>query len=165
MISKMKAIVFLWLVVCLGSPLLAQQGVVSAGSDILSASGTVAFSIGQTAYLTIDGETGSIYQGLQQPYSFSIVGIEDLREDIIISLFPNPASGKVYVQLTPPDIQHVQDRFTALLYDFNGKLLLNQQLPNDVNAIPIDHLTSTNYFLQVWKGDIFIKSFSFIKTN
>lgn len=163
--TKMKVNFFLWLLVCLYAPLIAQQGVVSTGGDILSTSGSVAFSIGQTAYLTIDGETGSVHQGLQQPYTFTIVGVEDLREDIAISLFPNPASGTVYVQLTPPDKQYVQERFTALLYDFNGKLLLNQKLPNEINPIAIDQLTSANYLLQVWQGTTFIKSFTFSKTN
>ncbi len=165
MIIKMKTFVFLWSVVCLASPVLGQQGVVSTGGDIQSPSGSVAFSIGQTAYHIIDGETGSVHQGLQQPYSFTIVGIEDLREDIAIRLYPNPAVGFVNVQLTLPAVGLKQDQFTARLYDFNGKLILDQALTNDVNTIPIDQLSSALYLLQVWKGGTFIKSFSLTKTN
>lgn len=161
----MNAILLLWTVSWLGSPLLAQKGVVSAGIDIQSAGGSVASTIGQTAYQVIDGEIGIVHQGLQQPYSFNIVGIEDLQEDIVIRLFPNPAESAVFVQLTPPAPGSAQGPFTARMYSFEGKLVLEQTLPNEVNTIPIDQLNAAMYLLQVWQGNTFIKSYSLTKVN
>ncbi len=155
----------LWTVTWLGTPLLAQQGVVSTGGDIPSAAGSVAFSIGQTAYQVIDGETGSVHQGVQQPYNFTIVGIEDLREDIVIRLFPNPAQSSVYVQLTSPTPASNQEQMTARLFSFDGKLILEQTLKDDVNTIPIDQLNAALYLLQVWQGNKFIKSYSLTKVD
>ncbi len=161
----LKVIVFLGAVTSLVSPLSAQQGVVSTGGDIQAPAGSVAFSIGQTASQIIDGETGSVHQGLQQPYTYQVTSVEDLREDIAIRLYPNPAESFVYVHLTPPATGFAQDRFTARLYDLSGKLILEQVLDSDVNTISISRLREAIYLLQVWQGHHFIKSYSFTKVN
>lgn len=163
--TKMKAIGFLLANFCAMQTLLAQQGVISAGGDISSAQGTIAYTIGQVSYTYLWNETGSVNQGLQQPVVFNLVGMEDLHEDIFIRLFPNPSNAILHVALNISAKEEVHGGFSAQLYDLNGKLLLQQQLPDDINTIAIDRLTEAMYLLQVWKGDTFIKSFALTKSN
>jgi len=48
--------------------LIAQQGNVAAGGDGTGTGGSMSFSIGQTDYLHVNTETGSLHFGLQQPW-------------------------------------------------------------------------------------------------
>lgn len=64
-----------WLLVgfSLGNSLYAQESTHTAGGDIVSSGGSVAFSIGQSAYTTNAGSTGSESQGVQQKHEIAVV--------------------------------------------------------------------------------------------
>lgn len=56
-----------YLVTFLTVNLNAQQAVVSSGGDIISGSGTMSYTIGESVYTTVGGAPGSMKQGVQQP--------------------------------------------------------------------------------------------------
>ncbi|MDQ3016738.1 MAG: T9SS type A sorting domain-containing protein [Bacteroidota bacterium] len=162
---KMKVIHFLWLGICMTQSLIAQQGVVSSGGDILSTNGSVAYSVGQIAFTSISGEDGNVSTGIQQPFQFKLVGINDLDRAHFITLYPNPANQLIYLRLsTDIDIILSQD-FIAKVYDVKGNLLFIQKLSHDVNSITISSLPEALYFVQVWQSKTFIQSLSFTKSN
>ncbi|MEO6131344.1 MAG: T9SS type A sorting domain-containing protein [Saprospiraceae bacterium] len=161
----MKVTNFLWLAFCMSQSLIAQQGVVSSGGDILSTNGSVAYSIGQIAYASVSGETGIVNPGVQQPFQFDLVGINDFHRDYFINLYPNPANQFLFLQLsTDEGIIQAQD-FFARVYDVKGNLLITQMLRHDVTTILISELPEALYFVQVWQANTFIHSISFSKTN
>ena len=51
----------------------AQQAIVPIGGDAIGASGQISYSIGQIAYTTYEGSTGSVSQGVQQPFEISFI--------------------------------------------------------------------------------------------
>jgi hypothetical protein len=161
----LKAAGFLWLFVCTGIPLLAQQGLVTTGGDLGSSSGSVSYSVGQIVYTNIPGEDGSISQGIQQPITFQIVGLHDLHEALSISVFPNPASQFLQIQFTDPQGSFQSEPYTARLYDPKGNLLLTQALQHNINTISLESLTSSMYLLQVWQQHRFIQAYALIKSN
>lgn len=162
---KMKVTHFLWLSFYLTQSLIAQQGVVSSGGDILSPNGSVAFSIGQIAFVSISGESGSVNPGIQQPFQFDPVATNDFRRDYFLNLYPNPANQVLFLRVsTDEGISEAQNLF-ARVYDVKGNLLIIQRLRHDITTLLISELPEALYFVQVWQANTFIQSISFSKTN
>lgn len=162
---KLKAIGFLWLLFCSTETLLAQYAVLSTGGDITSASGTVSYSIGQVMYNHIDGEVGSLNQGVQQPHSFTIVGIEDPSEETSWQLFPNPANEFVNIQMsTAPHVGESQS-YTARLYDLKGNLVTEKLLNDQINRISLLQCIDVMYIVQISDQQHTIQSYALIKSN
>jgi len=162
---KLKAIGFLWLLACTTGTLHAQQAVLSSGGEISSAAGTISYSIGQVMYNHIEGEVGSLNQGVQQPQSFTIVGIEDPQEETSWRLFPNPADQFVNIQLSgrsPFDATHL---YVARLYDMKGNLVTEKTLYNEVNQISLQKCTDATYIVQISDQQHSIQSYALIKSN
>jgi hypothetical protein len=162
---KMKATSFLWLVFCLTQTLIAQQGVVSLGGDIVSSNGSVAFSIGQIAFESVTGEAGSVNQGIQQPFQFEVVLSDEIDRDYFLKLYPNPSDRFLCIHLSPDESIIRSKDFFAYIYDMKGNLLISQKLNDVVNTILINELPQAVYFVQVWQANSFIQSISFSKTN
>lgn len=162
---NMKVTHFLWLGLCLTQSLFAQQGVVSAGGDILSSNGSVAFSVGQIAFETVAGENGSVNPGVQQPFQFELVRTNDFRKDCFLTFYPNPANQFLFLRFST-DIDIIQaQNFFARVYDVKGNLLITKRLNHDVTTILISEWPDAMYFVQVWQANTFIQSVSFSKTN
>ena len=51
----------------------AQESVNATGGNAQGSGGSVSYSVGQLFYLIITGETGSVSEGVQQPYEISVV--------------------------------------------------------------------------------------------
>ncbi len=69
----------------------SQQSVVSSGADVVNDIGSISYSVGQVVYSTNSGISGSISQGVQQPYDVEIIsGIENLNVHLQLSVFSQP---------------------------------------------------------------------------
>ncbi len=53
----------------------------------------------QIAYTTISGSGGKVSQGVQQAYEIYSVGIEDWVAGIAFSVFPNPTTDQVTLEV------------------------------------------------------------------
>ncbi len=159
----MKAIGFLWPVLCATEMLSAQQALLPSGGDIYSSSGSISYSIGQVAFSHIEGEAGSLNQGVQQPHTFAIVGLEDLQKETSVRLYPNPADQFVNIQFSTP--METSNHFSARLYDMKGNLVKEQILDDNINTVPLTNLSDATYVLQIWNHHTHLKSFALIKSN
>ena len=74
--KKMKTVALLLLVFGITTAQ-AQQAITATGGNASGSGGTVAYSVGQIIYATNTGTTGSVAQGVHQPYEISIVEVED----------------------------------------------------------------------------------------
>ena len=147
------------------SVLNAQSEVSSAGGDGSGSGGTVAFTIGQVAYTNVEAEDGTISMGVQQPNLFLTVGVHEAVMTFSASVFPNPVNETTSLKLEGKDITQWGDGLTYRLYDSNGKLILQKPVESELTTIPMQHLASDVYFLQITQKDLEIKSFKIFKTN
>jgi hypothetical protein len=157
---KMKIICFLLFI--WGSAIcFAQQSVSSAGGEARGAGGTVSYSVGQVVYITNTSTTGSIAQGVQQPYEISFVsGIEEAKGiNLICSAYPNPAADFLTLKVENYNIEYL----SYGLYDVNGKLLEHKIIEGNETSINMSILAPASYFLKVTQNNKEIRTFKIVK--
>ena len=144
----------------LGLTAQAQQATTATGGDASGSGGAVAYSVGQIVYTTNTGTTGSVAQGVQQPYEISIVlGIEDNSINLGLSAYPNPTTN--YLTLNVGNFELSTLNFQ--LYDISGKLIESRKIISSTETIAMGNLSSATYFLKVSNNNNEVKSFKIIK--
>ena len=144
----------------LGLTAQAQQATTATGGDASGSGGAVAYSVGQIVYTTNTGTTGSVAQGVQQPYEISIVlGIEDNSINLGLSAYPNPTTN--YLTLNVGNFELSTLNFQ--LYDISGKLIESRKIISSAEIIAMENLPSANYFLKVTNNNKEVKTFKIIK--
>ena len=155
--KKVKLSVFL---LGLGLTAQAQQATTATGGDASGSGGAVAYSVGQIVYTTNTGTTGSVAQGVQQPYEISIVlGIDNHSTNLGLSAYPNPTTN--YLTLNVGNFELSTLNFQ--LYDISGKLIESRKIISSAEIIAMENLPSANYFLKVTNNNKEVKTFKIIK--
>jgi len=137
----------------------AQQGATSAGGDASSAGGSVSYSVGQIDYVSNTSGTGSENQGIQQPFEFYTVGIDNPLINLSVSVYPNPTVAYVTLKV---DEQYL-DNLSCSLYEADGKLISIQKVLSNETTISVETLSGGIYFLNLVQNNIEIKIFKIIK--
>lgn len=127
-------------------PLLAkaQSATVSAGADASSASGSISYSVGQIAIGQAENSVGSINEGVQQPYEFFTIHIDEALQSLGISLFPNPTLSEVVIQLSSAE-QPLKASFFAL----DGSLVEEVRLNALQTKVNVDRWAASTYLLKI----------------
>ncbi len=139
----------------------AQTSVNATGGNASGSGGTASYSVGQVVYTTNTGTSGSVAQGVQQPYEISVItGIEEAKGiNLSVSAYPNPTTD--YLQLKV-ESEKLND-LSYQLFDMNGKLLQNQKLSGTETQINMGNYVPSTYFVRVSSGNQSIKEFKIIK--
>jgi len=139
----------------------AQESVNATGGNASGSGGSVSYSVGQVVYTTNTGTSGSVAQGVQQPYEISVVtAIEEAKGiNLSVTAYPNPTTD--YLILDIPDFHLFP--FTFSLYDMNGKLLQNEKITGKQTSIVMSNLVPANYFVKVIQGSKEVKTFKIVK--
>ena len=139
----------------------AQSTIPATGGNATGSGGTVSYTIGQVTYQTIEGSTGTVAQGVQQPYEISVVTAIENTEGITLEykVYPNPTNGLLKLVIQPLDDENLRFR----LYDLNGVLLQDKKIESEETEISLDNLSSSMYFLKVIKDNMEVKIFKIIK--
>lgn len=139
----------------------AQQSTTVNGGDASGSGGTAAYSIGQVVYTTNTGTTGSVAQGVQQPYEISIVlGLNDNLINLNMIAFPNPTTNFLQLKTENNGEEHLDYQ----LYDITGKLIESKKITNSIETIQMEVLPKAIYFLKVVsKNNKELKTFKIIK--
>ena len=157
---KKKILTAVFLIVFGLSGLQAQEAVLATGGDASGSGGSVSYSVGQLVYTTNTGTTGTVAQGVQQPYEISaITGIEETGIGLEMSAYPNPATEFVKLKIESEKFGNL----TYQLYDINGKLLSTKKLTKDETNINMSRYKPSVYFLKVIADNHVVKSFKIIK--
>jgi len=143
------------------SGLQAQEAISTAGGNASGSGGSASYSVGQVVYTTNNGTSGSVAQGVQQPYEIFAVGIKETSMNISLTVYPNPTADNLTLQIK--DFNNV--KLTYQLFDMNGKLLENKKIIGNETSIVMSNLVPANYFLKVTKGNKEVKTFKIIKTQ
>jgi hypothetical protein len=139
----------------------AQNAQLSSGGNASGSGGSVTFSVGQLATATISGPSGSVAQGVQQPFEISIVDGTDEGQKInlLVAAYPNPTTTSLTLK-----VEHFSlTNLTYQLFDMNGKLLHNSKIESNELGIDMSRLVPAIYYLKISEENREIKTFKIIK--
>jgi len=139
----------------------AQESVNATGGDALGSGGSASYSVGQVVYTTNTGTSGSVAQGVQQPYEISVVtAIEEAKGiNLSVTAYPNPTTDYLTLLIDELEISNLSYQ----LYDMNGKLLQSQKITGNQTSIVMSNLVPATYFLKVTDNQKEVKTFKIIK--
>jgi Secretion system C-terminal sorting domain len=93
-------------------------------------------------------------------YCQNVVDNLDRGGNMIISLYPNPTAGSLYLDISGVDSQIVN----VQVYDFSGKILMNKPQHSTENPISFSELNNGYYFLKIESnGKVGTKPFYVLK--
>lgn len=138
-----------------------QTAIPATGGTATGSGGTSTYTVGQVIYITIPGTSGSVAQGVQQPWEISTVTAIEKTEGITLemSVYPNPTGG--VLKLTIRDIDDKNLRYR--LFDMNGLLLQDKKIDSEETEISLQDYSSTMYFLRIVNNKQDIKVFKIVK--
>lgn len=140
----------------------AQSNIVVSGGEATGSGGSASYSIGQIDYIPQAGNGGSATQGVQQPYEFYILGIDDYKDITLeMHIFPNPTPSSITLTVSTDNLEDLSYQ----LYGINGKLLKEQQITTTNTTVSMKHLPSATYLLKVMNSKQPIKTFKIIKNQ
>lgn len=139
----------------------AQTSVNATGGNALGDGGSASYSVGQVVYTTNTGTSGSVAQGVQQPFEISVViAIEEAKGiNLSVSAYPNPTTDYLTLRIDEFEISNLSYQ----LYDMNGKLLQSEKITGNQTSIVMSNLVLANYFVKVIQGSRELKTFKIIK--
>lgn len=138
----------------------AQQNVVSSGNNLVDPSGSVSFSIGQIDYVTQTGTTGTVAQGVQQPFEIAILSgheFQNITANLVV--YPNPTVSIITLSITELNI----DNLNYQLFDVTGKKIKSNTIKTNETTINMESLPSATYILKVATLSKELKTFKIIK--
>jgi len=143
----------------------AQENPTASGGDASGSGGSAAYSVGQIVYTTNAGITGSVAQGVQQPYEISITaGLLETDIKLILSAYPNPTTNYLILEIGASTSLSNQS-MSYQLFDISGKLLESNSIVENTTTIKMEQLMRATYFLKVSNDNKEVKTFKIIKTN
>lgn len=155
----MKQIILLVLLFSLPK-LMAQQASVASGGNATGTGGTVSYTMGQVAYKTQSSTTGTITQGVQQPFEIiTLSGEEFTTINLELIVYPNPTVANVNLSIKNYPIENLNYQ----LFDINGRLLSNNKILTEETVVDMERYPTATYLLKVTSNNKEIKIFKIIK--
>jgi hypothetical protein len=141
----------------------AQQAISSAGGEITATGGTASFTVGQIDYISFTGNSGSVLQGVQQPFEIMVVtGIVPHNEITLeYMVYPNPAGDFLTLRIQRDRIENLN----YLLLEMNGKIIEAQDIEKIETSISLQGYQPATYILKVFDGTKEIKTLKIVKSN
>ncbi|MCF8239406.1 MAG: T9SS type A sorting domain-containing protein [Saprospiraceae bacterium] len=141
--------------------LFSQRGTTAAGGEIKSSAGEISYSIGQLQNGTLNTASGSIYEGLQQPYEIVVTQTTNWgdRLGIQITAYPNPVSDQLHLTFD----QDPPDNCLVRCTNAFGVHVFSREINQLQTALRMHELTPGYYFLTVFASGTLLSSFTIIK--
>ena len=120
------------------------QVVASSGDYFVGSSSTLSWTLGEIAIDTYNGTSSTLTQGFQQP-QLSFSEIENYAPEISMSVFPNPTSAEINLE-----IKENSEILTLQILDASGKLIFTDSYSgNSIKKIDFSSYADGLYLLQV----------------
>ena len=138
----------------------AQAALTASGGEAVGDGGTLSYTIGQVDYIQASGSGGTASQGVQQPFTITVLGNEDYPGiELKAVVFPNPTTN--YINLIITNV--VAEDLSYQLFDMNRRIISSHKITNQETIIPMERLASTTYLLYVLDQNSQLKVFKIIK--
>ncbi len=138
-----------------------QTSVNTAGGEVKNASGSVSYSIGQVAYLSVSNSNGSVSQGVQQAYQISTLNVDEKAFNFSLSAYPNPTQDNLNLRVG----NYRQEQMVYRLLDSGGKLLSESKVQSQETVIEMQQLPTATYFVEVHHEGKKVQTFKIIKNQ
>lgn len=156
---KNKKVLFLMCFICMITVNLhAQQSVHGSGGNATGSGGIISYSVGQIAYTTNSGTTGTVSQGVQQAAEV-MLGVEQTEINLQLNIYPNPTTSLLNLTFGEYDVKGV----TYSITDINGKQLVQPKMVNPQTTIDVSSLNTAMYLLTISKNEKPVKIYRIIK--
>jgi hypothetical protein len=147
-------------ILCCSRIVLAQESVNASGGDAKGAGGSVAYSVGQVVYTTHSAIPGSVAQGVQHAYEIFAVSTDDSEPNITVSVFPNPVSDALTLQIA----DYGNESLSFEMTDIQGRLLEKTLISSKDTQIDMAAHPASTYLLHIMSSNNKkIKTFKIIK--
>ena len=139
----------------------AQETTPASGGNSTGTGGSASYSVGQVAYTTLSSATGTITQGVQQPYEiFEVTGLKEaLGINLAFSVYPNPTAGSLKLKIENYDIKNLKYQ----IYDINGILFQSDKVVEIETLVSMEKFVPGVYFMKVTDNNKEVKTFKIIK--
>lgn len=139
-----------------------QKDVVASGGDATGAGGSVSYSVSQVAYQSLEGSSGILTQGVQQPFEIFALSAPEFDDSFSVMLYPNPTSTSVILSL---DVSKFGLDKEYKLTDSNGRVVFTGKITSDETVIDVRHYPSACYYVSIINGNKRVKTFKLIKND
>ncbi len=141
----------------------AQQVVSTAGNHSITGTVQLSWTIGEPVISTLSNGSNILTQGMHQS-KLLIDAIEEIElSGLVISAFPNPTNEFVNLQVHQLLTDQPWKEFSFVLYDMNGKVLMQKQIVSTETVIQMNNYVSSTYFLKVLVNNHEVKTFKIVK--
>ena len=138
----------------------AQEAVATAGGNASGTNGNVSYTVGQVVYTTNTGTTGSVAQGVQQPFEIqTVLGAENFNINLQLAVYPNPTTNWLQLEVRNTDFANLSYQ----LFDLNGRMILNEKITTETSSIQMERLPAAIFLLKVVSNNKEVKTFKIIK--
>ena len=155
----MKKITLLIILSCLPK-VMAQHATVTSGGNSIGTGGKVSYSIGQVVNKSQSGTTGTVTQGVQQPFEILTLSGEEFSTITLEAFaYPNPTTS--FVNLTIKN--YPLENLNYQLLDINGRIIEENKVLDQETTINLELFASSIYILKLNSINKEIKTFKIIK--
>ncbi|MEC4004015.1 T9SS type A sorting domain-containing protein [Flavobacterium sp. SUN052] len=137
-----------------------QQATLASGGNAIGAGGKVSYSIGQVANETQVGTTGTITQGVQQPFEIVTLSGEEFTSITLEAVvYPNPTNSIINLSIKNYSIENLKYQ----IYDIQGRKIVEGKIASDQTTIDMESYPTAIYILKVNSNSKELKTFKIIK--
>lgn len=138
----------------------AQQTTVASGGNATGAGGKISYTIGQIVDKAQTGSTGTITQGVQQPFEIvTLSGEEFAGIKLEAVVYPNPTISNVTIKISDSNLENLNYQ----LFDIQGKLINEGKISNEETFLNMETYTVSTYVLKINSATKELKTFKIIK--
>jgi len=139
----------------------AQVAVTTLGGNASGSSGSVSYSVGQLVFNTNSASSGSVAQGVQQPFEISsVLGLEEIYGvNLHLFAYPNPATEFLTLKVE----NDFNNELSYQIFDIRGSILADKRIHDNETNIQVKNFAAATYFLKVFQNNKEIKTFKIIK--
>lgn len=148
------------LLLSFGLSLQAQEVTTATGGNATGSTGNVSYTVGQIGYTVNSGSSGTVTEGVQQPYElFVVAGTGNPNVTAEMAVYPNPTTGMIILSIKNQPLAG----FSFQLFDGMGRIVEQRKITSVTEIIRMQSLPASAYFLKVTQLDQIIKTFKIIK--
>lgn len=125
-----------------------QQSINASGGMAIGAGGSANYSVGQMVFSSYSGASGTINEGVQQPYEIFLLSSTNFDLENTITLYPNPVANQLFLK-----VPNLNDKLHYKLVNVEGKMVLSDTISQLNSVLHLESFPGGIYFLSISSED------------